>query len=461
MFAPQTYCSRLLRSCWLLALVSFVLLASACGKQPGLPGPYTPVADLADYKQDPRAYVDTGRPWPEGPQLPAAIQQGQYQDFRRKWLRPWRANPKPISAKNALWGIASYGGKQAWTRDGKKRPKDWTTRIAANCAKGTFPSMQRPGMVLVNANLRVLPTAEPFFLDPSRPGEGYPFDYFQNSAVWAGTPVLVTHQSADHAWWHVEGPFASGWLPRHEVRFVDQGLMDLMQGAQWVSVVAEDVPLKLSSGRQVAPAGVGMVLPVLGQGPVGMKVGFPKPAGMLTGLEPVILSSRDAVTMPLPMTQRTVAEVAAQMQGQLYGWGGIDGKRDCSSMLRDLFTPFGIFLPRNSSQQAKAGDRRAMDMLTGPEKEAVLLKEGLPFRTLVHKKGHIMLYIGQEGGRPLVYHDVWGVRTTEADGSEGRAVMGKIVVTTLSPGAELPQVQRRGKTLVDTLTSFTILPSTN
>ena len=30
-------------------------------------------------------------------------------------------------------------------------------------------------------------------------------------------------------------------------------------------------------------------------------------------------------------------------------------ERDCSSTLRDLFTPFGLWLPRNSGQQAGEG----------------------------------------------------------------------------------------------------------
>ena len=37
--------------------------------------------------------------------------------------------------------------------------------------------------------------------------------------------------------------------------------------------------------------------------------------------------------------------------GVKYGWGGIDGGRDCSSTIKDLLTPFGIWLPRDSKDQ--------------------------------------------------------------------------------------------------------------
>ena len=51
--------------------------------------------------------------------------------------------------------------------------------------------------------------------------------------------------------------------------------------------------------------------------------------------------------------------------------------------------------------------------------------------------GHIMLYIGQRRGHPLVFHNMWGVRTRNS-GRPGRHIVGKAVITTLAPGMELP-----------------------
>lgn len=452
---------------WTLALcIATLLLLSACGKQPGLPSYPQQVEDIVAYDQDPREYIRTGKDWPEGEPFPAAIQEKAYQEFRSLWLRPWRANFTPVPANDALWGVKTYAGKTSWDSTGLQRPATWTNAVAANAAQGGYPSLRRPGIVLANANLRVLPTAEPFFLDPTKPGEGYPFDYFQNSAVWAATPVMITHESADGAWWHVEGPFASGWLPKQVVGMVDAAFMDAMRNAPWAAVVTEKVPLRPlvveGEGQQLGEGGIGMVLPIVGEGERGMhghSLGLPVQQGRGIIWSPVLLATHQAVTMPVPMTQESIASVAARMQGQTYGWGGIDGKRDCSSMLRDLFTPFGIFLPRNSSQQARAGDRRTLEGLSIQQKEALLLAEGLPFRTLVHLPGHIMLYIGEEDGRPLLFHAIWGVRSKLPDGSEGRVVLGSTVVTSLTPGAELPDVKRHTPSLADRVTSFILLPS--
>ena len=74
----------------------------------------------------------------------------------------------------------------------------------ASLQRNSYPSLARPAITVRNTACRVFPTARPFFLDPGRAGEGFPFDYFQNSALWAGTPLLVTHVSLDGAWFFVE-----------------------------------------------------------------------------------------------------------------------------------------------------------------------------------------------------------------------------------------------------------------
>ena len=53
-----------------------------------------------------------------------------------------------------------------------------------------------------------------------------------------------------------------------------------------------------------------------------------------------------------------------------------------------------------------------------------------------------MLYIGQKDGEPLVFHNVWGIKTLEDNGEYGRFIIGRAVITTLEPGAELPNFVR-------------------
>ena len=72
-----------------------------------------------------------------------------------------------------------------------------------------------------------------------------------------------------------------------------------------------------------------------------------------------------------------------------------------------------------------------------------LLQQGVPYYTLIWFKGHIGLYLGPDpvSGEPLLLHNLWGVRTKGEDGREGRAVVGRLVITSLQPGEERSDVE--------------------
>jgi len=67
-----------------------------------------------------------------------------------------------------------------------------------------------------------------------------------------------------------------------------------------------------------------------------------------------------------------------RLVGAPYGWGGLYGNRECSATLQDLFRVFGLWLPRNSSDQAKAGQSIQLGGLSHAAKEELILRRGLP-----------------------------------------------------------------------------------
>ncbi|NBV83723.1 hypothetical protein EBR57_06350 [bacterium] len=136
------------------------------------------------------------------------------------------------------------------------------------------------------------------------------------------------------------------------------------------------------------------------------------------------------------------------LMGQNYGWGDLYGDRDCASMIQDLFVPFGIWLPRNGNDQGRFGGYY-MDLksLSPSDKERMILANGVPFLTLIWLKGHIMVYVGQQDGRALVFHNIWGLRTRSSEGKEGRYLIGKAVVTRLTPGEMVPSADPNGDLL--------------
>jgi cell wall-associated NlpC family hydrolase len=176
-------------------------------------------------------------------------------------------------------------------------------------------------------------------------------------------------------------------------------------------------------------------------------------------LQEAFFSKAQAEAFPLQATPEKIAELASGLMGQSYGWGGLYENRDCSAMLKDLFAPFGIWLPRNSKYQAKRGRVLELEGLSAAEKQSLIMEKGRPLQTLIYMPGHIMLYLGSRQGQPVVLHNMWGLRTQDFWGHEGRKVVGRTVITTLQPGRGLPGLNRDQGNLLQQVKSMNILSS--
>jgi len=137
--------------------------------------------------------------------------------------------------------------------------------------------------------------------------------------------------------------------------------------------------------------------------------------------------------------------------GITYGWGGLNGNYDCSLMVLTLFKPFGIWLPRNSADQAQAGYRFDLTHLDKARKLNSLKNQAVPLLTLFNLKGHVMLYLGQHDQTLFVFNSLWGLHTRSLLGS-GRSVIGTSVIMPLTIDQGYWNIPT---TFLDKITSFT------
>jgi hypothetical protein len=153
-------------------------------------------------------------------------------------------------------------------------------------------------------------------------------------------------------------------------------------------------------------------------------------------------------------------KIANELIGEPYGWGGLYGNRDCSSMTRDFFAPFGIWLPRHSEDQVKeVGIYTDLSSMSPEQKEKIILEKGVPYLTVLWRKGHVMLYIGEYQGHTLIFHNIWGIKTKDLRGREGRKIIGQAVITTLRPGSELRNFDPEGGDLLGNIAGMSVLVS--
>jgi cell wall-associated NlpC family hydrolase len=134
-----------------------------------------------------------------------------------------------------------------------------------------------------------------------------------------------------------------------------------------------------------------------------------------------------------PLTRRALLEEAFAALGRPYQWGG----RDCSGFLLDLFAGFGLELPRNSSEQARAGAFTIDVGADVSERERLALIDAAAQGgiVLLHFPGHIMLYLGRAAaGQPMILHAFAEYLVPCPGGGETIVSPNRVAVTTLELG---------------------------
>lgn len=418
-------------------LILLFSLSACTAKQPGM------IQDLEVLPQDAGYYVQH----PDNLLIDPQIQNKFYQNFLNDFFGPWNRDQPGYSADEVFWGLERYKHRDIYGENNLPLPPGWIQEMEQKSDTERYPSVHLPAITVVHTSMRVLPTHRPVFYNPSRPGEGFPFDYMQNTLVPAGTPILITHVSTNQEWALAETEFAAGWIRWNEAALVDQDFISAYQTDFLAGFTADNISLIDEKGNFLASGRVGMSLPL---------ISYDRETGISTAIMPVRnarghaesvqikVSQNNLLPMPFHPDEGNFSAILNAMMGQAYGWGGLYENRDCSALLKDIFSGFGIFLPRNSRAQAEAGKIIHLQGLSASEKDNIIRTQGKPWLSILYMPGHVMLYIGQDPntGQTAAYHSMWGLRTKQGFGETGRWVIGRTVITSLEPGREMSSLIR-------------------
>ncbi|WP_286845989.1 MULTISPECIES: SH3 domain-containing C40 family peptidase [Aminobacterium] len=355
--------------------------------------------------------------------------------FDEKFFAPW-SQDKPVGGVDLLlWGFRAFSRRKVFGENRQPRSKEWFGVQHDNASIESFGTLNRKAISVEETDLRVFPTQDPLFYSFDEPGEGYPFDYLQNSTVQPREPLFVSHISKDGMWAFVNASTASGWMDIRRLAWISEAQIEEWKKHSLCVVVKDNVPLLDSEGVFYALSKVGTILPISRDRTLAdcyeVLIAI-RGSGGNALFRSVSLDKKAAVAKPFPMTKCNAAFIASQFIGESYGWGGLNLKRDCSATTRDFFTVFGIWLPRNSKAQGQIGQKIDVQNLSVCLKEKRIKEEGIPFRTLATMPGHVMLYIGEYYGMPVFLHNVWRFRFLE-EGKEYSHIVGRAVITPLNP----------------------------
>ncbi|BEQ16716.1 NlpC/P60 family N-terminal domain-containing protein [Desulfoferula mesophila] len=436
----------------LLFALALLALALACAPAPA-PAP-APPQGLVLPPQELAPLFKRGDG--DGCLLRPAYQAERASDYLVRYFECWtRSAPKHSRAE--LWALAQpLVDEPGLGVNLRKRPQGWYQALWRAAGGRAYPNTDWKGLTLGPCNLRVLPSREPDFAQG--PGGGFPFDRLQQTSLPGGLPVRVWLVSPRGDWLVAETPLALGWLP---VRAV--GRLSAEQAAQWqqgpfVTVTRDGGPLRTPDGGFLCDAALGWLLPRREGGRAAWRVRFPLAApGGRAKLGGAFLPRGAAAPFPLSLTPANLEQVAGPLLGRPYDWGGQWGGRDCSALTRDLLAPFGLWLPRNSADQAKAGvEHIPLDGLGNQKKQELIMRRGIPWLSLLYMPGHVMLYVGAPQGQPLVLQALWGLKTRTPQG-QGRLVVGRVVLSGLNPGEQLPDLAQPEGLLLPRVTTLALL----
>ena len=350
--------------------------------------------------------------------------------YLSKYFKPWEQNKATYSLEDATWGF-SYKNKTVYLENHIKADDAWFNKQIDNSNFEKYNTLLKKAITLKNTNIRVFPTSSPMFYNPNKAGEGFPFDYNQNSAIKINTPIFISHYSKDKAWVYMQSNSVGGWIHIRDVAFVDNDFINKFKTKNYSVAVEEKFPIYDNNFREYVK--VATIFPKLQDKYIIAKKDFNNNA-IITHIN---IDPSSVESMPLKFNSKNRIKIAKALLGEPYGWGGLLNNRDCSSFTQDFFVPFGKFISRNSKAQTKNGKYHDLSTFSKKEKKEYIRQNAVPFSTLVYLKGHIMLYIGEKQNEPLVMHNMWSVRLKNKYGKKYRHIIGKATITTLEPGKEL------------------------
>lgn len=346
--------------------------------------------------------------------------------------------------------LASLPTRDLFDEQGRKVEADVLAAIGANRALDAVPADQatRYGMAVQRADLRAFPTRLRVF----HSADDSDIDRFQESALFPGDPLVITHESADGEWLFVVSQRYAAWIER---QYVAEGARDavlawgrsdaflVVTGATAHTVYTPENPrvsdVQLEMGLRVPVLEDWPPLdPVNGQLASAhhvIQLPVRNDDGTLA-FEPALLPrSADVADDYLPLTEANLIRQSFKFLGERYGWGHSYGTRDCSGFVSEIYRSFGVLLPRNTSRQSvtPALNRLAFSADDSHQARIDALAEAR-VGDLVFIPGHVMMILGHVDGEPVAIHDTAGMSwLPDPDGELVRLRLNGVVVTPILP----------------------------
>ena len=280
----------------------------------------------------------------------------------------------------------------------------------------------RYGICVERCDIRRFPSYVPIYGEELNAADRYT-DYGQKTAMLVNEALLVLKESPDRKWYYIRNYYYEGWVEKSKIGICDDYVfwMECQNMQDFIMVTGDQLLIRYCTskegcGREVRCSEItgrcnnykwismGTKLRLVREDE-NYIVAMPEldEDGCIRYQLVTVPRSSDVHVGYLEYTASNVICQAFKALGNTYGWGGIDGRRDCSAYVMELFRCFGFVFPRDVSCQKYIVSRNGRNDIKemGAAEKTKLLDALMP-GTILGFEGHTMIYLGKDQGEYYV-----------------------------------------------------------
>ncbi|HIO95418.1 MAG TPA: hypothetical protein EYG67_01180, partial [Campylobacterales bacterium] len=198
--------------------------------------PSNQINDTLFIDQDPTAFSQQAEPM-------SAMEQLDYDDvYNEKFFEPWHISDMNLLEGEKIWQFM-FAKRKMYRRFGERIPKSWFQTQIKNSNFDNYNALAQHAITIKHTNLKLYPTNKEFYYNTTRTGEGFPFDYNQNSSVYMNTPLFASHYSLDGRWIYVKTAFAFGWMEVESMAFVTPSFQEVFENNHYYITTTDNLNL--------------------------------------------------------------------------------------------------------------------------------------------------------------------------------------------------------------------------
>jgi hypothetical protein len=266
------------------------------------------------------------------------------------------------------------------------------------------------GICARSGDLRTLPESE--ILKSNNLKNNVVHDFFQESRILVGEPLIVLCESKDKNWYLVESSYGyRAWTLSYNVaiykkkddwlkNFENEKILIVTGNksrTKYDLYNLEISELELSMGTKLRLSNNSsfyshnVIIPTRDNN------------GFCLEKNADISINKDTSIGYLKLTRRNILNLAFKQLGEKYGWGGMQNSEDCSSYVKNIFRCFGLILPSNTRTQRCIKNCLIIKDLS-LEKRKNVLDLTMP-GSIILFDGHVGIYLGNYKKKNYLIHD--------------------------------------------------------